>query len=179
MKIINSLRDESNLAGLNLILIIPAIACGNFPFADVTNFNSIDVSSIDLETYTKWIPIQHTLDTGELKEESEIGDQGPLHKYSIECVIPKDYIYRHQQFQELLQLDHLVIAKDNNDQYRLIGYTEDVFYNKGMQVKWKFSSGKGSKGFNGYQLTFYFESNRKALPVTGMDSLEIETAFLV
>lgn len=181
MKIINGLTDETNMPGLALLLFVPVASSGQLPFPDPTNHQGIDVSAITLShpDFSKWIPLYHTIDTGVLMEEADSNDQGPLYKYAIECVVPKDYSYRQSQFDTLLQMEHLVITRDHNNVARILGYTEDGLFNRGALMKWKFTTGKGSKDRNGYSLSFYFESNKKALPALMVDALEVESSYFV
>jgi hypothetical protein len=178
MKNINALLDEFNIAGLDLILLMPTTLVGVLPYPDLENDGAIDVSAIDVsEPYDKWFMLIHTRDTGILNEDCDPTDDGPVYKYSIECFVPKHYAFRENQFNELAIQEHLVIAKDHNGIFKFMGSVRDQFDKKGFDFKWKYTSGGAAKDRNGYKINLTLTSSEKSRPVSGFDSLPVSSEF--
>ncbi len=179
MKSINALLDETNISGIeSTILFLPSVAVSSFPLQkkgayDIINLNEIHIEHI---LYNRWITLIHSQDSGILKEEIDSTDQNPKYEYKLECFVPKYYNFRPFQFQELSQIQHLVICKDQNENLRLLGVSEPGRYCRGCNMTWKYSTGKTAKDRNGYLITFTFDSSKPAPAVKGLLGIPIETA---
>jgi hypothetical protein len=178
MKAISALLDETNIGGLqHTLLILPVVAVAKFPLASITDYYKYPVNDIEIssELYPKWLKLFTTIDNGILQEEEKFTDHGPLYEYRLECFVPKIYNARPMQFNELAQMQYLVVCLDQNDFPRIIGLSEAGQKNRGCDLSWKYSTGKVGKDRNGYLFTFTFETGNKAPIAKGIESLAIQT----
>jgi hypothetical protein len=180
MNSINALIDTDNISGLeSTILIIPSLAIkavGDTLITDYHVLKAFDFTSGDFGI-SKWLALQHTLDTGILKEEAEDKEYGTQFNYQIECFVPKMYLSRPFQFNELSQYQYIVICKDQNGYSRVVGVSESGPNSRGCSLEWKYSTGKVSKDRNGYLLSFTFSTSKKAPLIKDPHLLPVESTY--
>lgn len=133
-----------NIGGLSSFSFIPLYLIERLPPVK----GKVITEPIDLITGETTLKGYSTLEELEYKETQKDDDNGTFYQCDITGFMPGDGPDLIEQMEDMEQVRHLVIIKDNLNQHRLVGY------NAPLSFRATFQSGSKPGEARGYKYTF-------------------------